>query len=134
MKTIFYVLFSLVIISCASNETTQESETPSTEQQQTKTIKDLSADEFKKEMTKNPGQLVDVRTPEEFASGNIEGALNINFYDADFNEQLNQLDKTKPVYIYCKSGGRSGQAKSILEDKGFTQVYNLIGGYKGWKN
>ena len=52
-------------------------------------------------------QLIDVRKPEEFSSGHIENAVNMNFYDADFKSQLNSLDKTKEVYLYCRSGGRS---------------------------
>lgn len=79
-------------------------------------------------------QLIDVRTPEEFASGHLQNAVNINFYSSDFKEQLEKLDKTKPVMVYCKSGGRSGKAAIILKELGFTIVYNLADGVEGWKN
>lgn len=139
-KTILSGAFIFLILSCASNETSavvdvnpQASTEEVAQQQPAKVSADVSAEEFKKLMTEKPGQLIDVRTPQEFESGNIEGAKNIDFYSADFSEQLDQLDKTKPVYVYCKSGGRSGQAKEILTEKGFTTVYNLIGGYSNWK-
>lgn len=138
-KIILSGAFIFLILSCASNETsavdelTQQDSPEITQQQVAKVSADVSADEFKKLLTEKPGQLIDVRTPQEFASGSIEGAENIDFYSADFSEQLDKLDKTKPVYVYCKSGGRSGQAKAMLTEKGFTTVYNLIGGYSNWK-
>ena len=55
-----------------------------------------------------------------------------NFYDADFKAQLEKLDKNKPVYVYCKVGGRSGQAAAQMQAMGFTAVYNLTGGMNAW--
>ena len=78
-------------------------------------------------------QLVDVRTPEEFASGHLENAVNINFYADDFKEQINQLDKEKEVYLYCRSGGRSAKAAKDLEAMGFRKVYDLEGGILKWQ-
>ena len=65
-------------------------------------------------------QLIDVRTPEEFAKGHLEGAKNINFNANDFDNQITQLDKAKPVFIYCHSGGRSGKAYKKMKAHGFT--------------
>jgi len=73
-----------------------------------------------------------VRTPDEWASGTIKGATKMNFFDKDFNAQLEKLDKTKPVYVYCKSGGRSGKATKQMKKMGFTAVYNLVGGIGAW--
>jgi rhodanese-related sulfurtransferase len=75
---------------------------------------------------------LDVRTPEEFKEGHIAGAVNLNIYDADFSAQLDQLDKSKPIYVYCKSGGRSTDASDMMRAKGFKAVYNLVGGYSGY--
>ncbi|MEM9884841.1 MAG: rhodanese-like domain-containing protein [Bacteroidota bacterium] len=80
-------------------------------------------------------QLVDVRTPEEYANGAIQNAININFYDESFGEQIVKLDKSKPVLVYCQGGvegGRSGQTMAKLKELGFEEVYELAGGYGGW--
>lgn len=78
-------------------------------------------------------QLVDVRTPEEFASGHLENAVNINFYSDDFKDRINELDKEKEVYLYCRSGGRSAKAAKDLEAMGFKKVYDLEGGILKWQ-
>lgn len=77
-------------------------------------------------------QLIDVRTPKEYTDGHIKDATNINFYDDDFITQMSKLDKDKDLYIYCRSGGRSGKAAKQLEAAGFTKVYDLQGGMKNW--
>ena len=77
-------------------------------------------------------QLVDVRTPEEYAEGYINEAENINFFDADFVAQCEKFDKNSPIFIYCQSGGRSAKASAKLEAAGFTKVYD-VGGYRDWK-
>lgn len=78
-------------------------------------------------------QLVDVRTPGEFAEDRLENAINIDYNSADFTERIEALDKNKPTFIYCLSGGRSGSALKIMLDKGFKEVYNLKGGIMQWK-
>lgn len=76
--------------------------------------------------------LLDIRTPEEYGAGKIEGAVNIDFYDADFREQLDGLDKETHYVVYCNSGNRSGQSLPVFEDLGFVQVENVSGGITGW--
>ena len=77
-------------------------------------------------------QLLDVRTPEEFNRGAIPGALNLDIRSEDFTEQLEDLDKDKPVILYCQSGFRSNKAAGILLSLGFTQVLDYKGGYSDW--
>ncbi len=77
-------------------------------------------------------QLLDVRTPEEFAKEHIDNADNINWNSADFIAQVGKYDKTKPVFVYCLSGGRSKQAAGKLEELGFTKIYELEGGILKW--
>jgi rhodanese-related sulfurtransferase len=72
------------------------------------------------------GQLLDVRTPGEWANGKLEKSNLINFNDAKFEQNLSKLDKTKPVFVYCAVGGRSAKAAQILGKNGF-KVYNLTG-------
>lgn len=87
---------------------------------------------FKAKLTKKNVQLVDVRTPAEFALGHIDGAANLNVNDAQFKDLAAQLDKRKPVAVYCKAGTRSAKAAGILAEMGFKTIYNLDGGYMSW--
>ena len=94
----------------------------------------LSIEDFQKELgaTDSP-QLIDVRTQKEFSQGAIEGSKNIDFYGDDFLQRMtNELDKNKTVFVYCKSGGRSGKTCGKLSKNGFTKVYDLKGGYTAW--
>lgn len=79
-------------------------------------------------------QLIDVRTPEEFSEGHIENAKNINIMENDFDAQVAHLDKTKPVMVYCKSGGRSAKASARLKELGFTTITDLEGGITNWNS
>jgi len=76
--------------------------------------------------------LLDVRTPQEFESGHIEGAVNRNWFDDDFDSQMKGVDKETKIYVYCKLGGRSLKAQNRLLQLGFTNVINLEGGYDAW--
>jgi rhodanese-related sulfurtransferase len=78
-------------------------------------------------------QLVDVRTAEEYKSGTIKYAQNIDYLSDDFIENTDKLNKKEPVYIFCKSGNRSALAKEKMIKNGFEQVYELKEGYLAWK-
>ena len=82
---------------------------------------------------KNPPQVIDIRTPGEFAKGHIKGAQLINFFGKDFEKKLAELDPKKAYVTHCKSGGRSGKSLSIWKKLGFTKVYHLQSGFDGWK-
>lgn len=73
--------------------------------------------------------LLDVRTPKEYNAAHIDGALNLNYYEKNFKEELAQLDTTKTVFVYCHSGGRSFRAGKVLASLGFKKVYDLKGGF-----
>ena len=77
-------------------------------------------------------QLIDVRTPEEVAQGKIPGAVNINILDQSFSSLVSELDKLKPIMVYCAKGGRSGRAANELKKLGFTEIYDLEGGMGAW--
>ena len=86
-------------------------------------------------ITDNPPDdlvVLDVRTPEEFAEGHLEGAVLIDFYAADFAEQLAALDPDVPYLVYCRSGNRSGQAMGVMEELGFTSAADIDGGIVAW--
>lgn len=77
--------------------------------------------------------LIDVRTPEEFAEGHIPGAINIDVKNEDFTEKIATISKEEAVYLYCKSGGRSTKATTILSSLGYENITNLSGGFEAWK-
>jgi len=87
---------------------------------------------FAEKITNTDVYLIDVRTPQEYASQHIGNAVNIDINSSDFDAQVSNLDKNKPVYVYCLSGGRSSRAAQKMSELGFTEVYNLSGGITKW--
>jgi rhodanese-related sulfurtransferase len=78
--------------------------------------------------------IIDVRTLEEIAEGYIEGAIFINFYSDTFRDELDSLDKDKVYLIYCRGGGRSELTLLIIEELGFMEAYDILGGFTAWKD
>lgn len=100
-------------------------------------IEKLPPAAFKQKMEEHSGkQLIDVRTPEEYARGYIMNARNVNVYDKDFEQQIDRLalDKNEPVFVYCKAGGRSANAVKQLRTMGFKLIFDLQGGLIAWEN
>jgi rhodanese-related sulfurtransferase len=119
MKNALIILFLISsIVSCKS--------------QTKEVITKVDVETFKKGLTNNKVQLVDVRTPEEFQEGYIENAILIDYFSEDFKTKIQELNKKEPVYLYCKSGNRSGKTSIILRDLGFTEIVDLEGGYMAW--
>lgn len=85
------------------------------------------------ELESKNGLLVDVRTEAEVADGIIATAKHVDFYGPNFLSEMEALGKNKPLYLYCRSGGRSGQALDMLKAAGFTRVHHLEGGFMAWK-
>lgn len=98
-----------------------------------KVIQTIDAKSFAEKLktTENP-QLLDVRTPEEYNAGRIENAVNVNWNGDDFVAKVTSYDKSKPIFVYCKIGGRSAQAANKLAELGFKEIYNLEGGIMKW--
>ncbi|MDR0488084.1 MAG: rhodanese-like domain-containing protein [Propionibacteriaceae bacterium] len=73
--------------------------------------------------------IIDVRTPQEFAARHIEGAINIDFHDPQFNTQMMEFPKDTELVVYCNAGGRAGRAKTRLKELGFSDVtsYGIMG-------
>lgn len=97
-------------------------------------MKDLTNQQWK-DLTSTDTQavIIDVRNDDEIAEGKIPGAISANVMEPPiFMEKVENLDKNKNYYIYCKSGGRSRQACAVLAYLGFTNVYNLIDGFSNW--
>lgn len=119
MKKNISVLIILMILSFAATA---------------QTVKHLPPQEFEKSLSDKKGAaLVDVRTSEEYAQGHLANAVLIDYYASDFKTKADKLDKTKPVFLYCKAGSRSNAAANILIEMGFKEVYDLNGGISAWK-
>jgi rhodanese-related sulfurtransferase len=97
-----------------------------------KIINEITTADFKSLNSLEDIQLIDVRTIEEYNSGYIGGALNIDFYKSSFIDSINVLDKSKTTVIYCKSGNRSSKSALMMKSLGFKNVYNLKEGMNGW--
>ncbi|WP_396199627.1 rhodanese-like domain-containing protein [Flavobacterium sp.] len=97
-------------------------------------FKSVDATEFKAKLEKiSNAQLIDVRTEDEFNSGHIANAENISWSSETWRQLIGELDKTKPVLVYCLSGGRSKKAATELKELGFKEVIELDGGYMAWE-
>jgi len=93
----------------------------------------LSANDWSSEQQKQNGEIIDVRTPGEFADSFIKGASNIDVMSPDFPNKVSTLDKSRPYFVYCRSGQRSANAMNMMKQAGFSAVYNLDGGIMGWE-
>lgn len=96
-------------------------------------VKNVSAEDFNKIIKEGNGQLVDIRTPQEYNAGHIKDAIMIDFYSPEFKNKMAQLDKNKPLYIYCRSGNRSSHATTLLQQFGFKEIVNLKNGIIDWQ-
>ncbi len=124
MKKVFISLgLCALLIACDGNKNDK-----------TKSSKTVNTETFSKETNESDVQIIDVRTPEEFAQGHIENAININIMDNNFETEISKLDKSKKTLVYCKSGGRSSDAAQKLSSMGFENISNLEGGLLAWQN
>jgi rhodanese-related sulfurtransferase len=136
-KSIFAVAISVLMAACGNSESSEHHEHTSTGQHehsgedastQEETIsseqiaENVDAEKFKSLIDQGNGLLLDVRTSGEVANGTIEGSTNLNFNSPTFKSEVEKLDKDKPVYVFCASGGRSGNAMNMMKDMGFKEV------------
>ncbi|WAC42442.1 thioredoxin domain-containing protein [Pedobacter sp. SL55] len=120
-KSIFICVAAIILASYSYAQTTP-------------TITSVSATELTKQLEKEHHiQLLDVRTPSEFKNGHIQNAINANINDKHFEDKIAALDKTKPVYVYCLSGGRSKIAVKQLSAVGFKNIVEMPGGMMEWR-
>ena len=122
MRKLFSIALGAILFnSCATGQT-----------QNTKT--NLSATEFADKIKEMPtAPILDVRTPNEFSKGHLINSVNYDWNGNEFEKQIAPLDKSKPVFVYCLSGGRSSSAASTMRSDGFKTVYELDGGIIKWR-
>jgi len=118
MKKIIF-LFSILMtltVACSKEE---------------ETLKDIkeTPEQLVQQFSTGEAYLIDVRTPNEYQEGHLKYATNIDFKSSEFKTEINKLDKSKPVYLYCKSGNRSKKATDTLQTLGFENARS-IGGFK----
>jgi thioredoxin len=123
MRKIFAIaLLAILFNSCGSGQTNSTTKT------------NLSAIEFAEKLKEMPAAtIIDVRTIDEFSKGHLANALNYDWNENEFDIQISPLDKSKPVFIYCLSGGRSSSAANKMRSEGFKTVYELDGGIMKWR-
>jgi len=126
IHSICIISFILLLFSCNSNSTSQQAA-------QTTAYQNIKINDYAKLVKKDNPILLDVRTPEEFSEGAIPNSKNIDFYNDSFKSDIEKLDRNEKYLVYCARGGRSAKAAKIMQGLGFTEVYNLEGGYTSWK-
>ncbi|MFC2007314.1 rhodanese-like domain-containing protein [Chloroflexota bacterium] len=118
---------SAVIGGCVGNDSTTG----------TQVIENISTQEASVFIRENKDNqhfiILDVRTPDEYASGHLENAINLDYYSATFRDEVNELDKQEKYLVYCRSGKRSEGALNIMKELGFREVYNMLGGIVHWE-
>jgi rhodanese-related sulfurtransferase len=98
-------------------------------------VKDVEVNELRAAFEKKDADVVilDVRTKKEVDAGHVEGSMNLDFYQKDFQSEVKKLDKTKTYYVYCRSGKRSNNTRNLMLQNDFQKVYNVSGGFKAWE-
>lgn len=140
--SIFFIAFIIFFINARCPQNIENIHTTDSTNDQTETdtqkqiILTISAEEARQmieDEKNNPNfKIVDVRTPSEYRSGLIDGAINIDYNSSNFKDALKDLSKSNKYLIYCRSGNRSGSALTIMKDMGFLEVYNMSGGIIYW--
>jgi len=126
MKNLFFLccLFTVLFTTSCKNNAESSDEI----------ITVVSPEEMQDLLLIDGVQLVDVRTPEEYNDGYIAKSQNIDFKSPTFDQDIEKLDKNKPVILYCHSGGRSAKCAKKMKDAGFVKIYDLDGGISKWKH
>lgn len=129
LTVVIALLLNIGVASCQNPSSKQKEGTAKTNGSS------VPVDEFESQLNKHPkAQVIDVRTPGEFVGGHLKNAVNININSNDFEQNIEALDKNKPVFVYCLSGGRSSSAASYMRKQGFATVYEMSGGMLKWNN
>jgi rhodanese-related sulfurtransferase len=138
MRPIYLLFAGALVATACSQEANQTAaagqiiteQTQAATDQEVKTISSAEAGTLvasEKELV-----ILDVRTPEEFAGGHLKNATLLNKYEPDFEAKIKALDREKPYLVYCASGGRSGETKTLMQALGFKKVYDAKG-FEGLK-
>lgn len=138
MNLLKVITFSFAIIllgtSCEAQNAKKRNATQNNQNVAPNIAQNISVSEFQQKLTtKTNAILLDVRTREEHANGHLKNCTLMDITDANFSANVAKLDKSKPVFVYCAAGGRSGKALKIMQEMGFKEVYNMVGGFTAWQ-
>ena len=117
-KNLVSILMLAVVVSACSSEASS--------------VTNLSVTQFAEEIKQPSIQILDVRTPAEFAEGHLAKSLNIDFESGNFADEIKKLDKSKSYAVYCRSGRRSALAAAEMSKAGFHHILNMSGGTIDW--
>jgi rhodanese-related sulfurtransferase len=96
-------------------------------------VEHLDAKAYQSKLLNLKGTILDVRTADEFESGHLKNAINMDWNSKSFKKQAKELPKFMPLFVYCGSGYRSGEAAKFFEEEGFKTIINLEGGLEAWE-
>ena len=142
LTIIIFAIFVFIILKqlSPSDKTLRTEKVPevkSTKTEEVSAVVNISpkdADQLIKENIENENFVIlDVRKLEEFKSGYIENAVNIDYSSQNFKNEVGKLDKAKTYFVYCRSGNRSREAIKIMKDLGFENIYILESGISQWQ-
>ncbi len=128
-----FAILALTALTACSQGGTQQSKAGTATGTAEQAPEALDAKSFQEAIGQGKALLVDVRTPAEYASGHLEGSLNVDWTGPNYEAEFAKLPKDQPLLLYCRSGGRSGQALEYLKSKGY-QVQHMDGGIGAWMN
>lgn len=133
-SNVLLTVLVLAIAGCTDNTTQAEKPTQTQTTVSQKNYRDISVTDAANMIASTKDLVVlDIRSPEEFAEGHIEGAVNVDFRQANFAAELANLDKDQTYLLHCHSGGRSSKSIKILEELGFTDIAHMKQGIQGWR-
>lgn len=119
----------LLLLICVAFNSCKEKES-----QSARVIEIISVYDMEEAIKADSVQLIDVRSAKEYAAGHLSSSKNIVYQGEDWDNQVAALDKDQPVYVYCAKGGRSAKCAAILQEAGFTKIFDLDGGITKWIN
>ena len=123
-KNLVIFISTITLISCSENSISNA-----------QVVENISSENFKNLLEKEQNEiLIDIRTSEETANGHLKDATLIDYYGDDFMDKIAMVRRDVPVFIYCRSGGRSSAAAKKMKKIGFTKIYNMLGGVEAWNN
>lgn len=133
MKIPIILILSLILLlsACSVNDLTGE--VIASENNEDNFQKRISIEETQKLIEEEKPLIIDIRTPEEYNQGHLEGAININFYENTFYKEIKEIETEKPILIYCRSASRSGKAMKGLKGQLENAIYEMKDGIIAWQ-
>ncbi|AZQ44935.1 rhodanese-like domain-containing protein [Nonlabens ponticola] len=118
IRAVLAIAFIIALVSCSKDAAT---------------VTQISVEEAETLIELDDVQLIDVRSAVQYDKKRLDGAINIDVEDERFNRLLENMDKDEPVLLYCNQGNKSARCSQILEDRGFTKIYDIDGGLAKWE-